>query len=143
MSLKPASPLKYNHTLGGGTWTESTEVDVDGYYYACGEKVSIFLMIKTDSTCTLTTSSILNLYFDLHPALTPKGVLNNCASNAIDSNGVCANSATTQVASPVGGSGLTLQLQKINKNAVIIVRVDLGITCGASLTAGSALTLTG
>jgi len=65
-SLMAADPTKYNHATGGGSYAEGVS-SLDGFYFTCGERASLVLLVTTDSTFTCTSSSVLTLDFSAHP----------------------------------------------------------------------------
>jgi len=67
--MSAASALKYNHTTGAGAnYVDVTDGVLDEYYYACGERASVFIVVSTDSTYTGTTSTVVSLSLDLNVA---------------------------------------------------------------------------
>jgi len=137
-SLRPAGALKYNHTLGGGSYAEGTDGGLDGYYYACGEMVSMMLLVSTDSMYSQSSSAVITLDLSAHAALKPKATVNNCKSNAVDIAQTCVSGGSILVSS----QGLSIQLTKLSKSSKVVVRIDLNLDCsGLSTGDGPALTL--
>jgi hypothetical protein len=137
-------PYTVNHTTGGGSACDSTVSDLNGFYYACGDRVSMFVTITTTSSYKGTSSSIVTLTFSLHPALTPRGASNNCAGGTDDSTQTCSGSGAPSVAvvTPKVTSGLTVQLNKLIAGITVVLRLDFQINCtNLPSTTTTALTL--
>jgi len=135
-SLRAAEPSKYDHTKGGGSYYEGVST-LDGFYYACGEKASLVLLISTDSSYTGTTSTVFTIDYTAHPALKLKAVVNNCAF-APDSSSPCSGGGVS-----VATSGGSIQVTKLGKSTRAVVRLDFAIDCSQLSATGPALTITG
>jgi len=80
-TLKAANPMNYVHKIGG-SYYDSISGALDGYYYACGEIVTMFLEVSSTSTYSGSSSFVYNLDISSHSALKLKSVVNNCDVNA-------------------------------------------------------------
>jgi hypothetical protein len=122
--LKAANPSNYDHNMGGGSWSDSWDY-VDGYYYACGDRLSIFVKV-TASSSWKGTSSVATMYFGGHPALTIRGVSNACAGSPDD----CVNGGSAMASLPKqDGSELQVQISKMSAGSVAVIRIDFSINC--------------
>jgi hypothetical protein len=136
--MRCADPMKVNHATGAGcSYYESTDGPCDGHWWACGERVVFYLMISTDSSYSLSTSTVYTLDMSYHPALKMKGVLNNCGASTTEASSSCVNGNGVQVTV----SGGSIQLTKLPKSARVVIRLDFIIDCSQLGSDGPAVTL--
>jgi len=132
--LEAASPLLYDHTLGGGNAYDCTEPNLYGFNYACGDRISIFLVVTTSSSFKGTSSSVISLSFTGHPALSIKGISNNCASSSVDNSNLCSNAGSAVASLPKqtgSATDLTVQLTRLSQNSVVVLRLDFILNCAS------------
>jgi len=141
-TAKACNPTKHNHTTGAGaSYTDVTgDGSLDGYYYACGETVVLFVVISADQTY-LGSASVVSLALDTHPALTVTKVVNNCGANggssADASSAWCSNAGSVQATWANG----QIQFTKLNKGATVVLAIYAKIDCGQLSASGAACTL--
>jgi hypothetical protein len=133
--VQASDPTTYSHTTGGGAWATSVAT-LDGYYFACGERASVVLLISTDSTYTTSTSSVFTLSFTAHPALKIKAIVNNCATSTADAS-TCINGGSVPVS--LGSTGTTFQFTKLAKSSRVVIRLDFAIDCTQLTATGPAV----
>jgi hypothetical protein len=135
-ALRAGDPAKYDHVKGGGSFYEGVD-SLDGYYFSCGERASLFIQITTDATYTTTSSSIFSLDLTSNPALKIKAVSNNCGTTSPDSSTTCNTGVSTVL------SGNVVQVTKLAKSSRVVVRIDYVIDCSqlAQCSSCAALTL--
>jgi len=127
--MKAANPCSYDHTLGGGCYSEVVNDNMDGYYMACGDRVSVFLAVSTATTWK-STSSVIYLTLGANSGLSVKSITNNCNSPNSDSTSVCSNSGSASATIPAQtGSDLSIQLSKMSANSFVVFRIDFIVKC--------------
>jgi len=135
-SLKAANPTEYDHAQGGGSYSSGVN-SFDGFYFACGDRASLVLLVSADQTYTQGTSAVYTLDFTAHAALKIKSAVNNCASNTADRNAVCVAGEGLSVTL----SGNSIQFTKLAKGARAVIRIDFIVDCAGLGSSGPALTI--
>jgi hypothetical protein len=125
-SLLAANPDSYDHSVGGGSFSNGISV-VKGNYYACDvEVISLLLKISTDSSFKI--SSTAEWEIDLFPQnyVTVKQVLNNCVVSMTDAEHSCTKSGASVVPSFHDN---VLSFKQLKSNTKTVIRIDLIIGC--------------
>jgi hypothetical protein len=131
-SVLAADPKTYDHTLGGGNAADVVDKDLNGFYFACGDRASIFVVVSVSSSSKISSSQILSLNFGVNPALVPRAVSNNCGASSVDNTKLCASGSGVVVSTPVqSGENFVVQVSRLNPGTVVVLRLDFVINCVA------------
>jgi hypothetical protein len=117
IKLSAANPLKYNHTTGAGAnYVDVKDPNIDGFYFACGERAAVFIDISTDGNYAGTLSTVWTLKLNLNAGLSAVSVLNNCGVSGTDAAAVCISGGSVQVSLTATGE---VQFTKLGKSSLL------------------------
>ena len=159
--LSSADPKTYDHAQGGGAWNDGPAtggVDVEDEHtaqdFACGDIVSFFVQIKTDSTAGLDPAARtvqLDLMWDAGATLYPGAGYTDIVATKVNygpvSNGAGPGSTDAGMSDDGGSTATiinrsltapyqlggklrgTLEVTDVEVNEQIIVRIDVRLSC--------------
>jgi hypothetical protein len=122
--LLPIDPRVYNHTTGGGFWSNNVPY-LDGHLFSCFDRFSFVVSLTTDTT--FVTSATITLNFQTDPSIKFAGVVNNC--NQKDPACVSISSNAMVLTTGASGNLFAVQVGRLAKGSTMILRLDFTFSC--------------